>query len=108
MSTNYYVKPEVCKCCGRSDEPIHIGESSCGWTFSFHTLKTVRSFSDWKIYLEGKTIVDEYGAVTSLAGFVAMVERKKGEDRNYALFCGCENDTFLDDEGNSFSDYEFN
>lgn len=33
MGTNYYLYTKPCQCCGRTDEPLHIGKSSAGWTF---------------------------------------------------------------------------
>ena len=40
MGTNYYFEDssEVCECCGRGAESLHIGKSSGGWCFSLHVM----------------------------------------------------------------------
>ena len=57
MGTNYYVvssKPKVCY-------PIHIGKSSAGWKFLFHSVNVydnyisddpLNNFPQWKKFLE--------------------------------------------------------
>lgn len=110
MGTNYYVAPKPCSHCGNSPEPIHIGKSSAGWTFTFHAVEGISSFEDWKEYLADKIIVDEYWREISLQDFIQLVESKKGEKFNHAIEttreCVCD-ESFLDPEGHAFSPYEF-
>ena len=37
MGTNFYIRYNKCSCCDRYDE-LHVGKSSYGWSFSFHSL----------------------------------------------------------------------
>lgn len=80
MGTNYYVKTNECECCSRYDER-HIGKSSIGWAFSFRGYDEegfiIRSWDGWKRYLEGKTIIDEYGQIIEYDRFVALIETYK-------------------------------
>lgn len=66
MGTNYYVEvKEPCHCCGKGKvtNQVHIGKSSAGWCFALHVIpeRDINSLEDWKKYLKGKKIVDEYG-----------------------------------------------
>ncbi len=123
MSTNYYHRTNCCGLCGRSDDAIHIGKSSHGWTFSFHGCRNpfdgepVASWEDWKKRLrDGGRIFDEYDEEKDVEWFIAMVEGKKTEERNHTAYCrdpanNCvshsESHCWLDGEGNSFCDTEF-
>jgi hypothetical protein len=129
MGTNYYHIKDKCPHCGRHDEPLHIGKSSGGWTFSFHGTEQIRSYKDWLSQLSIGTIQDEYGDEISLEEFKKFVESKRGEPWNHARDVGvpgsaysvamkekygdsCESRRpdgmeWLDDEGNSFSYGEF-
>jgi len=48
MGTNYYLKTEMCECCGLHDESntMHIGKSSYGWCFSLHVGKWLNDLED--------------------------------------------------------------
>jgi len=111
MGTNYYVETEACECCGNKPELFHIGKSSAGWTFSFHATDRLRSWMQWKEYLQDKIIVDECGANVELKEFIELVESKKIEKHNHTKYCRQHHtDTvgnFLDHEGNSFSEGNF-
>ncbi len=68
MGTNYYIKRNFCKCCGRFDE-IHIGKSSGGWCFGLH-VKTPGSdenlpenLMEWEELFKNNEIVNEYGEI---------------------------------------------
>lgn len=82
MGTNYYaIGREACGECHRpyDDKQIHLGKSSAGWTFSFawndgEYYKTPAQFKKW---LKGKTILDEYDREVSHNEFFEMVEAKK-------------------------------
>lgn len=111
IGTNYYRIPPRCEHCGRGDEREHVGKSSAGWSFSFHTdLGLPRSFAEWKERLRGEVIENEYGDRVTLEEFTAMVERKQGGRRHaeeYPTSRYPGHPTFLDPEGHSFSEGEF-
>jgi hypothetical protein len=117
MGTNYYAHTNVCKCCNRPEEKVHIGKSSYGWTFTFHAIKDlydvedIVSYKDWLKFLskENVKIVDEYGKECSLDDFKKIVEAKRDCKLNHAKECaGSRYDhSFLDEDGNSFSEGEF-
>lgn len=111
MGTNYYAHTKVCNHCDRPEEQIHIGKSSCGWTFSFHSTDEIRSYIQWLEVLSKKDcrIVDEYGRECTLEDFKKMVEAKRDASSNHAIYCKDEpyDHSFLDSEGNSFSEGEF-
>jgi len=107
MGTNYYVKENICKCCGVAGKTEHIGKSSAGWTFNFHALYDVRSEKEWYMLLSQKDvkIFDEYDEEVSFENFKELVNGKKKERNNHANLYPKGN--FLDKEGNSFSEGEF-
>lgn len=96
MGTNYYAEHNHCKCCNRSNK-IHIGKSSFGWAFNFRGYDgkygyidddnnqsvtvpeslELKSWSQWKEYLQNLPIVDEYGDRVEYQEFVEMVETYK-------------------------------
>ncbi|MCK5017955.1 MAG: hypothetical protein KAS32_12940 [Candidatus Peribacteraceae bacterium] len=107
MGTNYYVKEEECICCGHTPEQKHIGLSSLGWTFHFRGYRgDIESWSDWKDYLQRKTIVDEYDREVPLHYLIELVEVKK-DGRNHAGEISDDGYSRLDTEGHSFTFAEF-
>lgn len=79
MGTNYYVDPlPPCECCGRSYESKHIGKSSFGWCFALcvYPDEGINSLQDWRGYLLGKVIRDEYGDLVSLDDFMNIVTER--------------------------------
>ena len=111
MGTNFYARINACNYCGRSDDEIHIGKSSAGWTFSFHVTDEIKSYKDWIKYLsrDNIKIVDEYNSVYSLEEFEDLVESKKNEEHNHTKACmksGYEN-SYLDEEGHSMTKEDF-
>ena len=112
MGTNYYVvstKPTV-------HHPIHIGKSSAGWKFLFHSVNAydnyisddpLNNFPQWKKFLEEQTsngnivIMNEYDEIVSLDEFLNMVEKKQREN-NPDDFIYCYNI-----DGYRFEDGEF-
>lgn len=64
MGTNYFLKPDACGHCGRSDERKHIGKSSAGWCFALHVYPEdgIRDLADWEPLFRkpGNKIEDEY------------------------------------------------
>ena len=107
MGTNYYVRTDICKCCSRGEEEIHIGKSSMGWSFTFHATDDIRSYKQWVSFLtlNSRAIFDEYGDNVTLDYFIEMVNNKKDAKFNHADEAG--NQSFKDEEGHSFSPYEF-
>ena len=109
MGTNYYHRKNTCEHCKRYDE-THIGKSSAGWTFTFHATESIKSYQDWLIELEkGGKIFDEYNREVTLDEFKDMVKYKSVETNNHATYCKNDkyDNSFLDDEGNSFINGEF-
>jgi hypothetical protein len=79
MGTNFYVEPlPPCECCGRAYERKHIGKSSAGWCFSLHVYpdEGINTLQDWKKYLEGKTIKDEYDRTITLPDLIERITER--------------------------------
>lgn len=82
MSTNYYAfDAPTCEHCGRSGEPIHIGNVKKGWAFALHVIPemNLNSLADWKEYLEGKHIEDEYERALLLYELMDLIENRKDD-----------------------------
>ena len=99
-----------------SSVPLHIGKSSCGWTFSFQATEHYKSYKELlEFYENNKKLIeikDEYGNKVKIEEFKELVERKRKEPNNYyhCMHKEYPNDDFgdyLDDEGNSFSKLDF-
>jgi hypothetical protein len=108
MGTNYYHHIDVCECCGRAGEVVHVGKSSAGWTFTFQGTEEIRSYQDWLDAMEAdpaSKILDEYGREISLEDFKAIVELKRDENRNHAR--DYPDGSWLDPDGHSFSGHDF-
>ena len=106
MGTNYYARTKICKCCNRFDE-VHIGKSSGGWTFSFQATEQIKSYPQWIAFLklDGVEIWNEYNEKVSLKEFMELVEAKRQEENNHAE--QYPEGSFLDKDGNSFSEGDF-
>lgn len=108
MGTNYYYRTNACKTCGHSEYEIHIGKNSYGWQFSFQSAYECRSWKDWQLLFESceGDIYDEYGDKMSVKDFKELVKTKqiKGLKNHAELYS---DRCFIDDEGYSFSEYEF-
>lgn len=91
MGTNYYIGKNLCKCCKRWDEDLHIGKFSYGWAFTFkaHKYLNLTSWDAWKTHLQDKMIFDEYGHRITLEEFVEMIEDYGSP--NYTLDTGARN-----------------
>ena len=82
MGTNYYavkIKPTVAM-----DKEIHIGKSSAGWKFLFHSCEYFRSFPEVENFLrknidEDKkyVLLDEYDEPITVNEFLKLVEGKQ-------------------------------
>lgn len=109
MGTNYYYRIDPCKECGHSKEIYHIGKSSWGWSFSFQAIEKANSWKEWQMFLQtvGK-IFNEYDEEISYEKFKKIVEDRahpSGKLLNHAE--RHPENCFRDDEGYSFSNYEF-
>ena len=107
MGTNYYAIFDECPDCHRYDE-LHIGKCSAGWAFMFegHRGKNIQSFQDWLTFLskDGVRIRDEYDRPATLEQFKEMVKQKT-DGRKVESSGGRE--CWLDNDGHSFSGYDF-
>lgn len=113
MGTNYYLRYNICKHCGRYNE-FHIGKSSMGWTFTFQYINElvnpenfdpkqlllegsscfnieIYSYEKWKeviqkYVIEYKTakIFDEYNDEIDPDELFNLIDSKKSEDKNHA------------------------
>jgi len=82
MGTNYYLEENTCSHCGRGDDPLHIGKSSCGWCFSLHVIQEegIHNLDDWKRRWErGGTIKNEYGDTISQDDMLSTITKRKGK-----------------------------
>ena len=81
MGTNYYLEQDVCKCCNRGINGLHIGKSSSGWCFSLHVIpeEDINSLDDWITWFrkEDTIIRDEYGTVISIDDMLDEITNKK-------------------------------
>lgn len=116
MGTNYY----AVRTRPTTQTPVHIGKSSAGWFFNFHTQNerwydppivwnTFNQVKEWlkKYTVDSKeyVIIDEYDEIISLDDFVEMVERKQKDP--YALK-NPDNFTYSKNiDGYRFSDEDF-
>ncbi len=90
MGTNFYLYSKPCKCCGRSDEPLHIGKSSAGWAFALHVYpeKGINNLEDWKQIFKNadKIIVSEYGDEKTYDEMIDKITNRshpRGLNRSY-------------------------
>lgn len=75
MGTNYYAESSVHGVPVR----LHIGKSSVGWKFLFAQYDNLRSWQEWKAYLEqpNVSIVDEHDDTMGFVNFSQMVWDKQ-------------------------------
>lgn len=113
MGTNYYTNTKGCEHCGHIPQPIHLGKSSHGWTFSFQYNggKYYKNVKEMKAWLANKTIEDEYGNMVSYMDFWKMIDDKQNEKMSHALYmqghAEYNRSTDFVIDGYSFSDCEF-
>ena len=78
MGTNYYLHTETCAHCGRGDEPLHIGKSSCGWCFSLHVGDGCPdSLAEWQVKWKSGIIKDEYGRIIAPDKMLDTITNRK-------------------------------
>ena len=94
-------------------EGMHIGKRSCGWVFHFQAYPelNIRTVKDWKFHTKMGFIYDEYGDEYTYDKFWKIVEETKEPDDGMQptiLYYPENNDrNWWEDEGFSFSSYEF-
>ena len=108
MGTNYKLRKNICDKCNHSAEELHIGKSSCGWTFTFraHDEPFIHSVEDWRKELPKGRIFNEYGEEISEDEFWEIVKAQKKLSHNHARENPSPND-WIDNDGNSFTRTEF-
>lgn len=90
MGTNYYVRLDCCKECGRAQEELHIGKLSVGWPFHVHVIpeQSLNCWEDWLAFFKatGAKIYNEYDERVTIFGLNELVERqRKHADREHVL-----------------------
>ena len=90
MGCNYYVETKKCECCG-SNDTLHIGKSSAGWAFSLHVIaeKNLNNFDDWKGFLKGKEILDEYGKIVSYDEMIEIITNRDDDFKRHPIDSFC-------------------
>lgn len=80
MGTNYYLRYNICKCCGRFNQ-YHIGKDSGGWKFLFHIDSAHKNIDDWLENMRSSRyeIYDEYDNRISYHDFIFMIRSKQKE-----------------------------
>lgn len=118
MGTNYYAD--------NGTHRLHVGKSSCGWTFSFQGYSrengdtcNIKSFKEWKVYIQATNskIFNEYDEEVDLKWFLELISEKQKKPDNMRhydyvvdktkqpdkFYSSHADDCFLDPEGYSFS-----
>ena len=107
MGTNYHIKENDCRKCGRFDE-IHLGKNSWGWQFGFQYNggQYYKNVEEMKAWLKGKQIWNEYDEKVSYEDFWKMVKAEQVEKNlNHASEHMTSYNRVID--GYSFTDCEF-
>lgn len=79
MGTNYYwYETDTCPHCGRDCDPVHIGKSSCGWTFALHVYDDIKTLDDWQERWNqpGSIIKNEYGDKVSMEEMISIITER--------------------------------
>lgn len=91
MSTNYYLRTNICPCCNRFDQ-VHLGKKSGGWSFSFNGVPFKSLFDVWGAIIAPQAqIIDEYGKPLTPDQFRTMVE-ESADDWTYDRYCAANPD----------------
>lgn len=81
MGTNYYLRFNICENCNRYDR-LHIGKSSCGWTFALHIYPDgdgPKDLAEWKRTMYNHRIFDEYGKEITMEEMINTIENREQE-----------------------------
>lgn len=91
MSTNFFLVPPQCPCCGHQDKSIHLGKSSVGWTFGLRIRPddNINNWNDIVSLIKEKQadywqIQDEYGTPFSFAQFSYVVCERQGKRASFS------------------------
>lgn len=82
MGTNYYAMKKEKPYQGMS---IHLGKSSCGWLFLFREHDDIKSFPQFKSWLESHVatgeyvLMNEYGEEISVSDLLDLIETKQND-----------------------------
>jgi hypothetical protein len=132
LGTNYYLHTDICPCCRRPGDVIHIGKQSGGWAFSVRgydylddfnpktqdffkmvlNISNILTWSTWKriIKLMPKSwkIKNEYGKIVGRTTFIKNVEDsyKYKKNKRHADKYPSERD-YIDNDGYSITETEF-
>lgn len=135
MGCNYYAHYHCCDKCGHTNKVVHIGKSSHGWHFHFHSpAYDIRCADDWRLELStpGVVIKDEEENTVTYDDFWAMVKKKQEDPWNISHYRICRGEAtterereyldkytpslylnnqnsrvYLDDEGHTFDAWSF-
>lgn len=85
MGTNYYLVRDACPHCGRSDDRMHIGKSSCGWCFGLHVYEDgegPENLDEWRAAWSepGAAIQDEGGEKITPEEMYEIITKRAGGD----------------------------
>lgn len=115
MGTNYYAYKNICSCCNREEERLHIGKSSMGWCFAIHIIpeEGINTWGDWKEFFKSPdheiVVKDEYGTKITLEELFTTVEKRRGEPRDDTPLSDFYADwEQFDEENNCDFDEEYN
>ena len=76
MSTNYYIRENICECCNRYDE-THIWKSSMWRDFTIrHHTEKYNSWNEFQNYLKERRIFDEYGEEDNVEDLIDFIKQK--------------------------------
>ena len=82
MGTNYFAvknRPTI-------EEPIHIGKSSAGWRFLFHSCEWFQDYNEFLRFIKEKVdtgeyvVLNEYDEQVRAADLIEMIEEKQEID----------------------------
>lgn len=83
MGTNYYAMKKEKPYQGMS---IHLGKSSCGWLFCFREHDDIKSFPQFKSWLESHvatgeyTLINDYEDEISIEELLDLIETKQNDE----------------------------
>lgn len=113
MSHVWYIAADApCSACQHQPDKVRIGGSSAGWEFDFDRTPDdgPATLDAWRPFLQGKTIIDDYGRPYGEDEFISWVLGKQGLRKNpckdhhdfdelikYCRDCGISMEEIVDD-----------
>jgi len=83
MGTNYYLHTNVCECCDRPENILHIGKSSCGWCFSLHVdpSENINDLNNWILLfnMPNAIIKDEYNEIITIDEMLNIITNRSSK-----------------------------